>query len=477
MKLNLINKVNTDIDQVFIAESVDQLPADIISAEELKYISKQKENERDLAILNRLGHHVFVVFYDKPKTEQKKKEFLRKKACDVQKMLNELKCIQVQLASFPDNKELLLAFAEGLALSNYQFLKYFTKADKKRNSLNDIEVVSEIATAADLEELNNVCDANGICRTLVNEPIAYLSAPKLSEEIQNLFKETNAKVEVFNKKKIESLKMGGLLAVNKGSIDPPTFNIIEWKPENAINKKPYILVGKGVVYDTGGLNIKIEDYMNNMKCDMAGAAAVVGSMHAAVSNELPLYVIGLIPATDNRPNGNAYANGDILTMYDGTTVEVINTDAEGRLILADALAYAKQYDPELVIDMATLTGSAERAIGSYGSVAMGQKSESYMSELKAAGDEVYERLAELPFWDEYNDDLKSTIADIKHLGSPLGGAISAGKFLAHFTDYPYIHLDIAGTAFATKEDSYRGVGGTGVGVRLIYAYLKQILTD
>jgi leucyl aminopeptidase len=267
--------------------------------------------------------------------------------------------------------------------------------------------------------------------------------------------------------------MGGLLAVNRGSIDPPTFTIMEWKPENRKNKNPIVLVGKGVVYDTGGVNIKPGDFMLDMKCDMGGAAAVMASLIAVAKAELPVHVIGLIPATDNRPDGNAYVPGDILRMFTGKTVEVMNTDAEGRLILADALGYASKYKPELVINIATLTGAASRAIGQYGIVAMQSKANDFFCKLKKSGENVYERLAEFPFWDEYSELIKSEVADIKNLGGTEAGMITAGKFLEEFTDYPFIHLDIAGPVFIGKKDSYRGKAATGVGVRLFFDFIKN----
>ncbi len=278
-------------------------------------------------------------------------------------------------------------------------------------------------------------------------------------------------VEVFNKLKIETLKMGGLLAVNKGSIDPPTFSILTWKPKNAVNDRPIVLVGKGVVYDTGGLSLKpTHDSMDYMKCDMGGAAAVAGAFYAVAKNELPVWIVGLIPATDNRPDGNAYVPGDVITMYDGSTVEVLNTDAEGRMILADALSYAKQYDPELVIELSTLTGSAHMAIDKFGMVGMGNASREVMENLKASGEYTSERVAEFPFWDEYKEQLKSDIADLKNIGGKYAGAITAGKFLEHFTDYPYVHLDIAGPSFNKAPFNYRGKGGSGVGVRILYNF-------
>jgi leucyl aminopeptidase len=247
---------------------------------------------------------------------------------------------------------------------------------------------------------------------------------------------------------------------------------MEYKPEGAVNSKPIVFVGKGVVYDTGGLSLKPTSSMDTMKCDMSGAAAVASAIYAIALAKLPVYVVALVPATDNRPDGNAYVPGDIITMMDGTTVEVLNTDAEGRLILADALTYAKKYDPLLVIDIATLTGAAEAALGRIGIAGMHNKAESYFPQLVKSSFSVCERIAEFPFWDDYEELLKSEIADLKNIGGKFAGAITAGKFLQHFTDYPWIHLDIAGPAFIDKRDSYRTVGGTGVGVRLLFDFVK-----
>ncbi|HWZ22142.1 MAG TPA: M17 family metallopeptidase, partial [Cytophagaceae bacterium] len=269
-------------------------------------------------------------------------------------------------------------------------------------------------------------------------------------------------------------KMGGLLAVNAGSPNPPTFNVLEYKPANAVNKKPYILVGKGVVYDTGGLSLKpTEHSMDMMKCDMAGAAAVVGTFYSISKNKLPIHIIGLIPATENRPDGNAITPGDIITMYDGKTVEVLNTDAEGRLILADALAYAKKYDPELVIDLATLTGSAVRAIGKEAIVYMGTADKATKATFEKTGMDVFERLVEFPLWEDYDQYIQSDIADLKNIGGSDGGAITAGKFMQHFTSYPWLHLDIAAGAFMTSPFHYWIKGGTGLGVKLLYNFLKN----
>jgi leucyl aminopeptidase len=301
-----------------------------------------------------------------------------------------------------------------------------------------------------------------------------LNAVQLADAFVKAGKEANFKTTVFNKKKIEELGMGGLLSVNQGSIDPPTFTIMEYKPKNAKNKKPIVLVGKGVVYDTGGLSLKpTPNSMDLMKCDMAGAAAVGCAMYAIAKAKLNIHVVGLVPATDNRPGFNAFAPGDIITMMDGSTVEMLNSDAEGRMILADALHYAKRYQPEMVIDIATLTGAAAAAIGTFGIVGMGTATSTQKEKLIKSGNNVYERIAEFPFWDEYDDLMKSDIADQKNIGGPYAGAITAGKFLNKFTNYPYYHLDIAGPAFLSAKENYKPKGGTGVGVRLFFDFIKN----
>ena len=316
----------------------------------------------------------------------------------------------------------------------------------------------------------------GVCaaRDLVNEPLSYLTAPQLAKEILRMGKEAGFSVKVIEKEALIEMGMGGILAVNKGSITPPTFSILEWKPSNFKNKQPIVLVGKGVVYDTGGVSLKpTANSMDFMKCDMAGSAAVIGAAYAVAKAKLPIHLICLVPATDNRPGLDAYVPGDVIKMYSGATVEVLNTDAEGRMLLADALHYAKQYNPELVIDVATLTGSASSAIGNQGSVFMGTADTKTKKALSLAGDDVHERLVEFPLWDEYSDMLKSDIADIKNLGGSSAGAITAGKFLEHFTDYNWIHMDIAGVAFMHQEDAYRVKGGTGYGVQLLYNFLSN----
>ncbi|TVR79566.1 MAG: leucyl aminopeptidase family protein [Chitinophagaceae bacterium] len=366
----------------------------------------------------------------------------------------------------------LLYFTEGFALSTYTFNNY---KSKKETTVNlPISIYHTNIDEKKLNELNTKVESTFLARDWVNRPLIDLTAEEFSNSIKENLSKVKVSVKILRKKELEKLKMGGLLSVNKGSQDPPTFNILEWKPANAVNKKPIILVGKGLVYDTGGLSLKqTANSMDMMKSDMAGGAVVAAGIYAIAKEKLPVYTIGLIPATDNRPGENAITPGDVIKMFDGTSVEVLNTDAEGRLILADALSYAKKYKPMLVLDFATLTGSAKMALGPFASVTMGNApldlKLAFAESSKIAGEKVWE----FPFFDEYKDLLKSDMADLKNVGGPDAGAITAGKFLEHFTDYPYIHNDIAGTSFLLKELNYMGKNGTGFGVRLIYEFVKM----
>lgn len=467
MEIKKITKANTNSNIAFVVNSEKELDQSFFTKNELNYAKSQLKEDVKLVVINRFSQVVFVVFVEKG-ADYKAHQNARKSANKLVEKANELKVKELTVNS---NLEITPAFVEAMLLTNYQFLKYYS--EKKVNSLQKVNLLSKI-TNTELEEIINVSKATNHAKDLVNEPVSFLNANQLANEAKKLSKEAGYKIEVLSKSKIEALKMGGLLAVNKGSLDPPTFSILEWKPAKAKNKKPIILVGKGVVYDTGGLSLKpTPNSMDMMKCDMGGAAAVIGALYAVSKNKLPYHVIGLVPATDNRPGGNAYAPGDVITMHNKKTVEVLNTDAEGRMILADALSYAQKYKPELVLDAATLTGAAANAIGHYGVVAMGNADEKIMKKLKDSGNKVYERIVEFPFWDEYSEQLKSSIADMTNLGNGAGGAITAGKFLEKFTDYPYIHLDIAGPAFIKKPVDYISQGGTGVGVRLFYDFIKN----
>ncbi|HIP49530.1 MAG TPA: leucyl aminopeptidase [Lutibacter sp.] len=464
MKLIKIKSLQKVQNTIFLADKITDLKKDL-SSENFNYFKKYWKDE-DMQYVKGTTGYTFVV-----KTEKKDLDTVRRAAFSIHDTLKKHYKVATVLGV---NSKKLVAFAEGFLLSDYQFLKYFKDADKKQNTLEKLQVLGDVSQK-ELKELQNLIESVYWARDMVNEPVSFMDAIQLANEIKVKGKASDYKVEILGKGKIETLKMGGLLAVNQGSEIPPTFTIIEYKPKNAKNKKPIVLVGKGVVYDTGGLSLKPTAHsMDLMKSDMGGAATMSATIDALAKNKVPVYIIGLIPATDNRPGKTAYAPGDVVTMYDGTTIEVLNTDAEGRMLLADALAYANKYKPELVIDAATLTGAAVRALGTKTAISMGNAKDTYFKKLYMAGQETHDRVFRMPFWDEWKSELKSDIADMKNLGGPNAGMITAGKFLEHFVKYPYIHIDIAGPAFLETADSYNGKGGTGAGVRLLYQFLKDL---
>ena len=447
-----------------------------LSKEQVDYILNDiKANDKKFVCINALSRFIFVILVDDKKSHYSTLETIRKNGTTISDSINGEKWSSIYSQNELANPDYSLALAEGIALSNYQFIKRKPSATKKANTLTNVFVVDAKITAQHLTNLSIAVDATLKARDLVNEPVNVLNATDLAEAFKAMGKQAGFKVEIFNKAKIKQLKMGGLLSVNQGSVDPPTFTVMEYKPKNPKNKKPYVLVGKGVVYDTGGLSLKpTPNSMDLMKCDMAGGAAVGCTMYAIAKAKLNVHVIALVPATDNRPGFNAFAPGDIITMMDGSTVEMLNSDAEGRMILADALHYAKRFKPEMAIELSTLTGAAAAAIGQYGIVTMGTATDEQKTKLTVSGLRMHERLAEFPFWDEYDELIKSDIADQKNLGGPYGGAITAGKFLVKYTDYPYMHFDIAGPAFVMAKDSYRGKGGTGYGVRLLFDFFSNL---
>lgn len=457
---------------IHIVDHAIQLKALPLTKEELVYTELRIRNEQGITVLNRFEFQIFIIWISPRKENYKTRETIRKQGAELQTLLLAIKAKEITLTNHTSDPLSAYLLAEGLVLASYQFLKYRSDAKKSAYALTDIGFEKHSITLKDLKQLQAVCEAVYHVRTLVNEPLSFLTAEQLSKEIAAIGKEGGFRVNVLNKTRIEQMNMGGILAVNRGSMLPPTFTVMEHRPAKAINKSPIVLVGKGIVYDTGGLSLKpTANSMDRMKSDMSGAALVTGVLYVAAKLDLPLHLIALVPATDNRPGENAYVPGDVITMYSGTTVEVLNTDAEGRLVLADALHYAKKYRPELVMDFATLTGSASAAVGDVGIVTMGNASDEIKQKLQLSGFKQYERLVEYPLWDEYGDMIKSDIADLKNIGGPTGGAITAGKFLEHFTEYPWMHFDIAGVSHTPSKKDYRTPGGTGYGLRMIVDFL------
>lgn len=453
----------------FLDSEFSSAPDALITDEVKKSLSAKPAEWQSFISTTNKG--VTYVNIQKPKEGKNNSEHYRMAGATLWDYMKSVNKTSLYVASGANG--LALALAEGLWLKNYRFEPYKTK--KSLFEVKAIGIKKDISSKKEVDSLNALLDGIYFARDLVNEPANILTAVEMAKRIKDGGKQAGYNVDILGKTKIKALKMGGLLSVNQGSTKEPTFSVIEYKPAKAKNKKPIVLVGKGIVYDTGGLSLKPTlNSMDIMKCDMGGAAAVAGAIFAAASANLPVHIVGLIPATDNQPGPDAYGPGDVITMMDGTRVEVMNTDAEGRLVLADALAYAKKLKPELTIDLATLTGSAIAAIGTYAAALMGSANGTAKSQLLEAGTNSWERLVEFPLWDDYENDLKSDIADIKNLGSsPLAGVIVAGKFLERFTDYPWLHIDIAGPAFLPSPRGYLPKGATGFGVNLLFNFFKD----
>ena len=458
---------------LIINDAAQLSKADALSPNEMSFAVAEIKGGNKLVSINQYGRFIYLCLLPKSNTISTS-EGLRRTGCALKDLLQKEKVSSIFISNKSSESHAAYWLAEGIALASYQFLKYFSDGKKKANNLANIEFDKNSISLKEVTQLGIITEAVGIARNLVNEPLNALGAVALSKEITALGKAAGFKTTVLNKAQIIKEKMGGILAVNRGSIDPPTFSIMEHKPVKALNKQPIVLIGKGIVYDTGGVSLKpTANSMDRMKSDMSGAALVSAAMYAIAKMKLPLHIIALVPATDNRPGENAYVPGDVIKMYDGTTVEVLNTDAEGRMVLADALHWAKRYKPELVLDFATLTGAAAAITGSEALIYMGTAEEKTKQSFEKSGANQYERIVQLPLWPEYGDMIKSDIADLKNVGGAYGGAITAGKFLEHFTAYPWLHFDIAGVSFATAKKNYHSVGGTGFGLRMLLDYLMH----
>ncbi len=459
---------------IYLTDQTDDLQNTGLNEAESAFVQKAAAREQSLIPINRYDSMLYCYVIKKKSNQSATVEGIRKGGAELSGLIKAQKAASVHIVNHSGLEDAALHFAQGLALASYQFLKYRKDKEKKAHTLASISFDKDTIAEDRVKALQILTEAAFRSRDLVNEPLNALNATGLASAIRSFGKDAGFSVQVLTKDDMEREGMGGILAVNRGSIDPPTFSIMEHKPAEAKNSSPIVLVGKGVVYDTGGLSLKpTPNSMDRMKSDMSGAALVSAAMWAIAKLELPLHVIALVPSTDNRPGENAYVPGDIITMYGGTTVEVLNTDAEGRMLLGDALHWARRYNPALVMDFATLTGAASAAVGEHGIVCMGTADESVKSHLMESGERQYERLVEYPLWDEYGEQIKSEIADLKNIGGPTGGAITAGKFLQHFTDYPWMHFDIAGVSFSTSRKAYLPIGGTAMGLRMLMDYLMN----
>jgi len=359
---------------------------------------------------------------------------------------------------------------EGAMLGLYSFRKYITGNDDNRREIKLISIAgSKAEQPAILKGISKgtiLAEAANAARDMVNEPSNYMTPAQMATIAQQSADDYGLEISVLEQQQMEDMGMGALLGVAQGSQQLPRFIILLYRG-NKSSRVDVALVGKGITFDSGGISIKPSEKMDEMKGDMAGGAAVMAAMNAIARLEPKINVTALIPATENLPSGSALKPGDILTTMSGKTIEVLNTDAEGRLILADALSYAAQLKPRHIVDVATLTGACMVALGQICSGAFGNN-QALLDKVIAAGNEAGERMWQMPMYDEYRELIKSNVADIKNIGNRYGGAITAAKFLAEFIDnIPWVHLDIAGTSMSDKEQGYLVRGGTGVPVRTL----------
>ena len=368
--------------------------------------------------------------------------------------------------------EAVQATAEGALLGLYTFRRYMTKKEDNPGEIKELTIYGKEKGAVEKAiSLGKIpAEAANWARDMVNEPSNFMTPSDMATAARQLAKKYGLKVEVFEKEKMKEMGMGGLLGVAQGSQQPPRFIVLTYKGR-AAEGIDIALVGKGITFDSGGISIKPSENMADMKGDMAGGASVMGAIMAIAQLKPKINVTALIPATENLPSGTAMKPGDIITALNGKTIEVLNTDAEGRLILADALSYAHKQGAKAIIDVATLTGACQIALGNICTGAF-TNNQPLLDKIIAAGKEVGEPAWQMPMFDDYKELIKSDFADIKNTGNRFGGAITAAKFLEEFVDKtPWVHLDIAGTADTDKEKGYQVKGATGVPVRTLVSFV------
>jgi leucyl aminopeptidase len=369
--------------------------------------------------------------------------------------------------------------AEGAVLASFRSDAWRTQREEPKPPVARtallVERATELRAAREAVRLGvAVAESQNEARRLSNQPPNALTPAALAREARQVAAEVGLACRVFDVPELRKRKMGALLAVGQGSANPPRLVVLEHRPRRS-GRPTVCLVGKGITFDSGGISIKPSAGMQDMKHDMSGAAAVVGALRAAALLDVPLHVVGILAAAENLPGGGAYRPGDILTSMSGQTIEIQNTDAEGRLVLCDALHFARtHYEPAAIIDLATLTGACVVALGSYTSGLFGNH-EGLAAAIRRASEATGERTWPMPLFDEHRDEMRSQIADLKNVsGSRDAGASTAAAFLSRFVgDTPWAHLDIAGTAYTGKPGPCQPYGATGVGVRLLAELLQE----
>lgn len=372
--------------------------------------------------------------------------------------------------------EVAQAMTEGAILGGYQFTTYRTTDDSVGKDVGQMTLLAQHKNqvrqlAEGIRRGVATAEATVFVRDLCNHPSNVMTPVRIANEAKSIAKSEALTLKILEQKEMEQLGMGALLGVARGSHEPPKFIILEYNGAKKKDERPVVLVGKTITFDTGGISLKPAENMEHMKADMTGGAEVLASIRAAARLKLPLRLISILPVAENMPGGRAMKPGDIVKTLSGKTVEVQNTDAEGRLILADALAYAQRYNPAALVDIATLTGACVVALGQF-AIGMFGTDQKLKEQVRKSGLKAGERVWEMPLWDEYFEQLRSDVADMRNIGGRGGGMITAALFLSKFTgDCSWVHLDIASTDWSERERAYIPKGPTGTGTRLLIQYL------
>jgi leucyl aminopeptidase len=377
-----------------------------------------------------------------------------------------------------DTKDRVCAIAEGAVLGLYKFDQYKSKNKDNNNEIKQITLIADSEkelkeVKQEVKKAETVCEAVYLARDLVSSPGNTATPTYLANRAKAVSKKSRLSCRIIDEKGAKKLKMGAFLSVAQGSDQPARFIILEHKPRRTKASKTVVIVGKAITFDSGGISLKPPNNMQEMKTDMSGGAAAIAVMQACSNLDVPVHVVGLIPAAENMPSGKALKPGDVVKSMSGKTIEIISTDAEGRLILADALTYSKRFKPDAIIDMATLTGACIIALGNDVSAIMGNNNK-IIDRINVASEKTGEKVWQLPLWEEYGELIKSDIADLKNVGGRAAGTITAGYFLKEFVgDIPWAHIDIAGTAWSNKDKPYVPKGASGVCVRMLVNMLEN----
>jgi leucyl aminopeptidase len=493
VKFGAAEKESTDVIAISLFENVKKIPSELSSLDKASggFISNLLQNKD---FTGKLNETVMIPTYKKAipkrillvglgKATELSSDKVRQAAGTATRVIQGRKFKNSSMLLYKTEykgisaEDTTRSVVEGVLLSLYNFTMYKTLKKEDRATINNFtlivqnkDVLAKVKSVA--RNTQTVAEAVCFTRDIVNMAGSDATPTFLANKAKEIAKKTGVKCKTLSRPDMKKLGMGGILNVSRGSSQPPKFIILEYNTRKK-NNDTIVLIGKGVTFDSGGISLKPGANMDLMKADMSGAAAVLGAFKAISNLKTASHIVGLVPCTENMPDGSALKPGDVIKCMSGKTVEILNTDAEGRLILADAIAYAKRYKPDAVIDLATLTGACVAALGTFTSGMLGNN-DKLKERVRQAGEKSHERVWELPLWKEYYDLIKSNIADIKNTGGRYAGTITAACFLGEFVkDFPWVHLDIAGTFLVEKDTPYIRKGATGVGVRI----LTQLILD